>query len=100
MEGGLRFPGYCCAALADSSGHLVEELLDRRADFLEPPCLHHRQIRTRNVPEVRRNLIFRDEVLDLGAANPRPAFDFAELEVEDIRDLGAEIIDIRIPVAV
>src|SRR5271166_1009690 len=82
------------------SGHLVEELLNRRGDFLEALCLHDSQIRTGDVPEERRDLVLHDEVFDLRAANSRPAFDFTELEIENIWDLGAEVVDVRIPITI
>src|SRR5271166_6119637 len=109
MEACLSFLGYrsnCCLRLCYRSsgfrfsGDLVEEFVDRRGDLLEPPGLHHRQIRIGNVPEVRLDLMLHDEILYFCAADPWPTFDFTELEVEDIWDLGAEVIDVGIPVAV
>src|SRR5258706_8949457 len=82
------------------SADLVEEFSRRVADSLEPSGLHHGQVRIGDVPEVRRDLVARDEVFDLRATNPGPPFDIAELEVEDVGDLRREVFDVGIPVEI
>ena len=43
---------------------LVEEFVQRLADALEPSGLRHRQIRTGDVPGIRRELVLNEPVLD------------------------------------
>ena len=82
------------------SADLVEKFVRRIADTRESTGLDHRHIRIGDVPEVRRDLVARDEVFDLRATNPWPTFDIAELKVEDVGDLRREILDVRIPVEI
>ena len=95
----FRCPGYRCGRNR-SSADLVEKFVYRVADLLEPLGFHHRQIWTGNIPEVRRDLVPHNEILYLWATNPWPTFDFTELKIQDVGDLGAEVIDVGIPVAV
>ena len=52
---------------------LVQELVHRLADALQPPGLRHRQIRVGDVPAFGRDLVLGEVVLRLRAADPRPA---------------------------
>ncbi len=49
---------------------------------------------------MRLDLVFHDELFYCWVSNPGPTVDFTKLEVEDVWDLGGEIVDVRIPVAV
>src|SRR6266849_663189 len=82
------------------SADLVEEFFRRLADTLEPSGLHHCQIRIGDVPEVRRDLVFRDVIFHLRTTNARPSFGIAELEVQDVGDLRREVLDVDVPVAI
>src|SRR5260221_10386178 len=82
------------------SAELVEELVRRLADTLEPSRLHDGQSRIGDVPEVRRDLVARDVVFHLRATNARPPFGVPELEIQDVGDLRREVLDVDVPVAV
>jgi len=61
-------------ALAD----LVEELLERLADPLEPSRIRYCQIRAGDVPGLRRGLVFDEPVFYRWAVNPRISLGIAE----------------------
>src|SRR6266849_9711763 len=84
----------------DHLADLVEEFVRGTADALEPSRLDHGQIRIRDVPEVRRDLMLHDVVLHLRATHSGPTFGVAKLQVEDVGNLRCEVLDIGVPVAV
>jgi hypothetical protein len=53
-----------------------------------------------DVPALSRDLVFRDIVFRLGAANSRPAFPRRVDDVEVIGNLRNEVVDVGVPVAV
>src|SRR5262245_1924840 len=80
--------------------HFVEEFVERLADALESSHLAHRQIRIRDVPRGRSDLIADEPVLDRWAANARPPDAIGEQDVHGIGDLRREVIDVGVPLAV
>src|SRR5262245_38100537 len=79
---------------------LVEEFLECLADPREPTRLRYRQIRIGNVPGVGRDLVLDEPVLDVRMVDPRPPLEVAEEDVHRRRDLGHEVVDVGVPLAV
>src|SRR5262249_11490384 len=82
------------------SPNLVHELVHGFADTLQPARLRNRQIREGDVPPLGRHLVLGEVVLRLRTADARPAFPGRVDDVEIVRNLGREVVDVRVPVAV
>src|SRR5262249_8571391 len=76
---------------------LVEKLVDRLTDALQPQDVPHGEIRIGDVPADCRDLMFYNPVLHRRAANPWPTFPNREEDVQAVRDLRREVVDVGIP---
>src|SRR5262249_21166577 len=81
-------------------GTLVEEFVNRRADFLEPFRVLDGEVGRSDIPGAGGDLVLCDVVLHRGATDTRPAFTVAEHHVELIGNMCGEVVDIRVPVPV
>src|SRR5581483_3572095 len=79
---------------------LVEELVYRLADALEALNLRDRQIRISNVPTFGRDLVLDQVVLCSRTANAGPAVPRGVDNVQIIRNLRHEVVDIGVPIAI
>src|SRR4030095_15909936 len=79
---------------------LVQELVQRLADTLEPSGLRHRQVWIGDVPARCRNLVTDDPVLHRRAVNPRPSLAIGEQQVQVVGNLRREVVDVGVPVAI
>src|SRR5262245_52001533 len=79
---------------------LVEELVERRTDFLEPFQVPDGEVGLSNIPGAGRDLVLCDVILHGGATDARPPFAVAEHHVELIGNMRGEVVDIRVPLAV
>src|SRR5215467_8903842 len=80
--------------------NLVEEFLGGLADALQAQDMPHGEIRMGDVPANRRDLVFGNPVLYLGAANAWPAIACREEDVQAVRNRRREVADVGIPLAV
>src|SRR3954471_21635857 len=69
---------------------LVQELVDRRAEALQPARLDHAHIGIADVPPLRRDLVRDEVVLGPRVANPRPALPGGVDDVQVVGDLRDE----------
>src|SRR6188474_3157323 len=82
------------------STNLVQELVNRLADALQPEDLRHGHVRISDVPAVRRDLVRGQVVLRAWTANAWPPVPGGVDDVEVIGNLRHEVVDIGVPVAV
>src|SRR5438105_4857239 len=73
--------------------NLIEKFLHRLANTLESVNLCHREIRMRDVPALRGDLVLGEVVLRPGAANARPAVPRRIDDIEVIGDRRYEVVD-------